>query len=265
VQAASKGKVSLKERNIRMQCLLDSDSLAGDFISQEILENFSLNSFIKLDNSKKICSGLNNSCSSSLGSLTTSVMFINALNNKSEILILIFKVLKNSPIDLIIGRESIKRFDLVSKNSSHFFSKPLLLSSITEDLTCTSCSAKKGSVHKCGCQRQTDRLLDLLLNVSQTEIKVVGNTNRIARPYSDPPTIERNMLSRVTLASLVSPWGDNPPSEPRVGGVLWGDNPPQSLTTATQTHTVYSSFTDVESYKLNNEPIYNSSYSTGHL
>ena len=51
-------------------------------------------------------------------------MFINELNNKSEILILIFKVLQNSPIDLIIGRESIKRFDLVSKNPSHFFSEP---------------------------------------------------------------------------------------------------------------------------------------------
>jgi hypothetical protein len=145
---------------------------------------------------------------------------------------------------------------LVSKNSDHFFSEPLLLSSITEDLTCTSCSAKEGPVHNCGCQRQTNRSLDLLLNVSQTEIQVVGNTNRIARPYSDPPTVERNMLSRETLASLVAPWGDNPPSEPRVGGVLLGDNPPQSLTAATQAHTGYSSFTDIESYKLDDELTY---------
>jgi hypothetical protein len=35
-------------------------------------------------------------------------MFINELNNKSEILILIFKVLQNSPIDLIIGRLATK-------------------------------------------------------------------------------------------------------------------------------------------------------------
>ncbi len=170
MQAPSKGKVSLKERDIRLQCLLDSGSLAGDFISQEIIQDFSLNSFVKLDTSnKKICSGLDNSCSLSLGSLTASVMFINELNNKPKILILILKVLKNSPIDLIIGRESIKRFNLVSKNSSHFFSQtPLLLSSITEDLTCTSCSAKEGPVHMCGCQRQTNRSLDLLLNVSQT-------------------------------------------------------------------------------------------------
>ncbi len=266
VQAPSKGKVSLKERDIRLQCLLDSGSLAGDFISQEIIEDFSLNSFVKLDTSnKKICSGLDNSCSISLGSLTASVMFINEVNNKSEILTLILKVLKNSPIDLIIGRESIKQYNLVSKNSSHFFSQtPLLLSSITEDLTCTSCSAKEGPVHMCGCQRQTNRSLDLLLNVSPTEIQVVGNTNRIARLYSDPSTIERNMLSRETLASLVAPWGDNPPSEPRVGGVLLGENPPQSLTAATQTHTVYSSFTDVESYKLNDELIYHSLYTPLH-
>jgi transposase InsO family protein len=68
------------------------------------------------------------------------------------------------------------------------------------------------------------------------------------------------MLSRETLASLSAPWGDNPPSEPRVGDVLLGDNPPQSLMAATQTHKVYSSFTDVESYKLNDELIYTSLY-----
>ena len=104
MQAPSKGKVSLKERDIRLQCLLDSGSLAGDFISQEIIQDFSLNSFVKLDTSnKKICSGLDNSYSISLGSLTASVMFINEVNNKSEILTLILKVLKNSPIDLTIG------------------------------------------------------------------------------------------------------------------------------------------------------------------
>jgi hypothetical protein len=72
------------------------------------------------------------------------------------------------------------------------------------------------------------------------------------------------MLSRETLASLVAPWGDNPPSEPRAGGVLLGDNPPQSLTAATQTHTVYSSFTDVESYKLDDELIYKSLHTPLH-
>jgi transposase InsO family protein len=265
IQLPTVGTISLKAQKVDLRGLLDSGSLAGDFISQDVIENFNLNSYIKLDtSSKKICSGLDNSCSLSLGSLTASVTFINELNNKSEILNLIFKVLQNSPIDLVIGRESIKRFDLVSKNSSHFFSKPLLLSSITEDLTCTSCSAKEGPVHTCGCQRQTDRTSDLLLNVSQTEIQVVGNTNRIARHYSDPPTVERNMLSRQTLASLVAPWGDNPPSEPRAGDVLLGDNPPQSLMAVTQTHTVYSSFTDVESYKLNDELIYNSLYNPLH-
>jgi hypothetical protein len=72
------------------------------------------------------------------------------------------------------------------------------------------------------------------------------------------------MLSRETLASLIAPWGDNPPPGPRVGDVLMGDNPPQPLMAATQTHTVYSSFTDVESYKLNDELIYHSLYTPLH-
>jgi hypothetical protein len=42
-----------------------------------IIENFSLNSFIKLDNSnRKIRPGLDNSCSISMKSLTASIMFI---------------------------------------------------------------------------------------------------------------------------------------------------------------------------------------------
>jgi hypothetical protein len=105
-----------------VQCLLDSASLIGDFISQEIIEDFSLNSFIKLDNSnEKICSGLDNSCSISMGSLTASIMFINEINKKSEIILIIFLILKNSPIDLIIGRESIKNSIWSLKNRSHFF------------------------------------------------------------------------------------------------------------------------------------------------
>jgi hypothetical protein len=83
--------------------------------------------------------------------------------------------------------------------------------------------------------------------VSQTEIQVVGHTNGIVRRSSDPPTIEENMLSRETLASLSAAWGDNPPSEPRVGVVLLGDTPPQSLTAVSQMHSVYSRFTNVES------------------
>jgi transposase InsO family protein len=262
----SQETVKLNQRGINVRGLLDSGSLAGDFISQEIVENFDLNSYVTLDkSSKRVCSGLDNACTLSIGSLNASFVFTNELTKKSEILTLIFKILKNSPIDLIIGRESIKRFDLVTKNPSHFFSdKPLLLSSITEDSLCYSCSDKEGPVHTCGCQRQTDRTSDLLLNVSQTEIQVVGNTNRIARQHSDPPTVEGNMLSRETLASLSASWGDNPPSEPRVGVVLMGDTPPQSLMAATQTHEVYSSFTDVQSYKLNDELIYTSLYTPLH-
>jgi hypothetical protein len=65
------------------------------------------------------------------------------------------------------------------------------------------------------------------------------------------------MLSHETFASLSvsASWGDNPPLEPRVRVVLLGDTPPQSLTAVSQTNLMYSSFTDFESYKLNDELI----------
>jgi hypothetical protein len=108
VQLPSQERVSLKTRSVNVRGLLDSGSLAGDFISQDIVDIFDLNSYITQEIlSKKVCSGLDNSCSLSVGSLTASVSFINEITIKSEILILILKILKNSPIDLIIGRESI--------------------------------------------------------------------------------------------------------------------------------------------------------------
>jgi hypothetical protein len=51
-------------------------------------------------------------------------------------------------------------------------------------------------------------------------------------------------------------------SEPRVGVVLLGDTLP--VFDSNQTHEVYSSFTDVQSYKLNDELIYTSLYTPLH-
>jgi hypothetical protein len=268
VQVASSTEVtSLSLRNLKLRCLLDSGSLAGDFISLNLIEDFELTTYITTENSsRRICSGLDNSCSISLGSIYLSIMYINEVNKKSEVISLSFKILKESPIDMIIGRDSIKNLDLISRNPSHFYSKESisrnktsLLSSLTEDSTSwMSSSAKDGPVQTCGCQRHTDLQSAMLLNVSPTEIQVEATCNRFVRRSSESAFVERNMLS--TLASFCALCDDTPLTEPRVGGVLCDDNPLASLTAVTQTHALYSSYSDVESYKLNDELIYKSLY-----
>ena len=53
VRLPSQETVKLDQKVINIKGLLDSGSLAGDFISQEIVENFDLNSFVTLDKSHK--------------------------------------------------------------------------------------------------------------------------------------------------------------------------------------------------------------------
>ena len=118
------------------------------------------------------------------------------------------------------------------------------------------------SVHICGCQRLSD-LQPIEPSVSPTEIQVTEITNRLVRCNAEPSVVERNMLSS-KLAPLVALWGDNPPSEPRVGAALMGDIPPQSLMAVTQTHTVVLKFGDVMPYKQNDALIYNKLYSPLH-
>ena len=78
VRLPSQETVKLDQRGINIKGLLDSGSLAGDFISQETVENFDLNSYVTLDkSSKRVCSGLDNSCTLSIGSLNASFVFTN--------------------------------------------------------------------------------------------------------------------------------------------------------------------------------------------
>ena len=73
---------------------------------------------------------------------------------KSEVLTLPFRIFAKSPIDVIIGRKSIKEFDLATKLPSHFFSSnSKLLSSLVEDTHCITCLAQDGPMQTCGCQR----------------------------------------------------------------------------------------------------------------
>ena len=152
---------------------------------------------------------------------------------------------------------------MVTKTPSHFYD--------TNSLCCHTCTTTKvntlsvdnpSSVHMCGCQRLSD-LLPIEPSVSPTEIQVTEITNRLVSRSAEPSVVERNMPSS-KFAPLVAPWGDNLPSEPRVGAALMGDIPPQSLMAVTQTHTVFLKFGDVMPYKQNDILIYDKLYSPLH-
>jgi hypothetical protein len=88
-----------------VNALVDSGSLAGDFISLPIVMSLDLLQYVVSDISdRKVCSGLDNSCTSSLGSISLFLTFKSEVVDKLLSYLFILKVLNKSPIDIIIGR-----------------------------------------------------------------------------------------------------------------------------------------------------------------
>ena len=71
-----KGKRVPIRKVIEVRALIDTGSLAGDFISLSILNTYDLMDFVVCDKSlRKVCSGLDNSCTTSLGTISLFVTF----------------------------------------------------------------------------------------------------------------------------------------------------------------------------------------------
>jgi hypothetical protein len=88
--------------------LLDSGALAGDFISNRIIDELDFNSFItQVDNPRRVCSGLDNTCHIINGSIELTLTFVNGISKINESFYFHPRILQNSPIDIIIGRTTI--------------------------------------------------------------------------------------------------------------------------------------------------------------
>ncbi len=67
-----------------------------------------------------ICSGFDNTCETKFKSINLKISFINEINHFQEDFNTTVTVLKKSKIDLIIGRETIKKYNLCKRLPSHF-------------------------------------------------------------------------------------------------------------------------------------------------
>jgi len=76
---------------------------------------------VKIENPTKVCSGLDNACNIITGSIVLYLTFINEINNIKETFCFKPRILISSPIDIIIGRETIKTENLALKIPSTFF------------------------------------------------------------------------------------------------------------------------------------------------
>ena len=92
--------------SVEGEALLDTGSLAGDFVSERLVEEYSLVPIVTAYH-RTVCTGLNNECVKINTILLLRVTFFNEIVNKNTSFDIEATILNNTPIDLIIGRNTI--------------------------------------------------------------------------------------------------------------------------------------------------------------
>jgi transposase InsO family protein len=115
------------EDNFLVQALLDTGCLVGDCMSQEIVNKLNASHLIVNINTT-VCSGFDNTCSSDFPSLLIKITFIHENTFLKESFLTRVLILPNSPIDIIIGRKTIKEINFSYKTPSHFRCDTILTS-----------------------------------------------------------------------------------------------------------------------------------------
>ena len=136
-----------KERS-KVQALLDTGNLAYDFIARRVVDENKLQKYIVDSNTITICSGLDNQCYEISKSIALSVKYKNELLNKLDTFEINAKILKDSPVDLLISRSTIRKFGLFLKIPSQM--APMLDNLVA----CTTNKLSACSKKSCGCHKR---------------------------------------------------------------------------------------------------------------
>ena len=96
--------------SVEGEALLDTGSLAGDFVSERLVEEYSLVPIVTA-NHRTVCSGFNNECVKINTILLLRDTFFNEIVNRNTSFDIEATILKNTPIDLILGRNTIKNIN----------------------------------------------------------------------------------------------------------------------------------------------------------
>jgi hypothetical protein len=108
-------QTSLEEKN-RVFTLLDTGSIASNFIARRVIKHLNLTQYVSKSSKKacKVCSGLDNHCYEISETIDLNLSyFCPDLNNYSSFQITAY-VLEQTQIDLIVGRKIIRDLDLFS-------------------------------------------------------------------------------------------------------------------------------------------------------
>ena len=105
---------------INVDALLDTGCLAGDFGARRIVDRFNIKPVINSAAKLSVCSRLDNTCYDISKSVMISINYLNERLNKISAFEIKAIILETSPLDLIIGRATIKKLGLLHQVPSQF-------------------------------------------------------------------------------------------------------------------------------------------------
>lgn len=121
-------KLKCMSDRLTVNTLLDTGAIQGNYISLDAMERLqaqpsgsTCHCAIDTSNARTICSGINDLCSSSLGSITLEWFFLNELTKAYDKHVLTFSII-DTMYDIIIGKPSILERSLVLQLPSYFLS-----------------------------------------------------------------------------------------------------------------------------------------------
>ena len=103
-----------------MDTLLDTSCLAGDFVARRVVDKYNIKTVIHSAAKLSVYSGLDNTCSDISKLVIINVNYFNERLNNMNTFEIKATILDTSPLDLIIGRATIKKLGLVHQVPSQF-------------------------------------------------------------------------------------------------------------------------------------------------
>jgi hypothetical protein len=114
---------SLEPPRSEIKALLDTGSLAGDFVAYRCILNLKLESFVVTSKKRIVCSGLDNKCYDISKSIQLRIFYFSEILNKTVFIETTAIILESSPVDLILGRNTIKLNNFLTKFLVNFLCK----------------------------------------------------------------------------------------------------------------------------------------------
>ena len=184
--------------SVNALALVDSGALPGNFVTQRLLQQLNGSDRLrKADQPIQVCSGLDNHCIDSSEVIDIWVSFNE--NNIKHSFALTCRISLTGPIDLIIGRDSIKEHNLVDKLPRFFFDnidKNTHVSSITDGDHHTHCDT-----YPCGCNTPATSAghasgpYDGLPPLISVPLNHQGDSRTKRVHFDDTPLIDRPVLA----------------------------------------------------------------------